>query len=131
VRLPTPNHAVDLLLCLFGFPVLAEFARVLKPGGLLLLADAGAEHLIELRRILYPEIHPYADSRDAAIDGFTLLRQQSLRFGFALQSAESIQALLAMTPHIHKASYAGRQAVQQLQQIALSADINLRWYRKA
>jgi 23S rRNA (guanine745-N1)-methyltransferase len=38
--------------------------------------------------------------------------------------------LLSMTPHIHKASYEGREAVALLNTITLTADIKLRWYRK-
>jgi len=128
--IPAPDRLFDLLLCLFGFPVAAEFARVLKPGGLLLLADAGPDHLIELRRILYPEIHPYSDSRAEGIDGFRLAREQALQFRFRLDDNAAVQALLAMTPHIHKAAYAGRQAAAQLQQIDLSADVRLRWFRR-
>lgn len=32
-RLPVLSGSVDRVLCLFGFPVYSEFARVLKPGG--------------------------------------------------------------------------------------------------
>lgn len=128
--LPAPEGLCDLVLCLFGFPVATEFARVLKPGGVLLLADAGADHLIELRRILYPEIHPYTDSRAEGLAGFQPLHEEALAFRFDLTEASAIQALLAMTPHLHKASYAGRQAAAQLQRIALTADVRLRWYRR-
>ena len=31
--IPLADHSVDTLLCVFGFPVSAEFKRVLKPGG--------------------------------------------------------------------------------------------------
>src|SRR5690606_14136035 len=35
-NLPIQSASLDWILCMFGFPVYAEFARVLKPGGQLL-----------------------------------------------------------------------------------------------
>ena len=52
-NLPVLPGTLDRLLCMFGFPVHAEFARVLKPDGLLLQVDAGPDHLRELREIIY------------------------------------------------------------------------------
>nr|WP_246480051.1 methyltransferase domain-containing protein [Motiliproteus sediminis] len=127
--LPTPAARFDLLLCLFGYPVFSEFARVLKPDGLLLMADAGPDHLIELRRVLYPEIHPYRDHHAGVIDGFEPLEEQVVRFEFELTSGAAIGQLLAMTPHLHKAPFAGREAAQALERIRLTADVRLRSYR--
>ncbi|HEY5717152.1 MAG TPA: rRNA (guanine-N1)-methyltransferase, partial [Motiliproteus sp.] len=70
------------------------------------------------------------DSRAEGLAGFQPLHEEALAFRFDLTEASAIQALLAMTPHLHKASYAGRQAAAQLQRIALTADVRLRWYRR-
>ena len=57
-KLPVLSGTLDRVLCMFGFPVYAEFARVLKPGGLLVQVDAGPDHLRELREIIYPSLKP-------------------------------------------------------------------------
>ncbi|MCS7488317.1 MULTISPECIES: putative RNA methyltransferase [Marinomonas] len=128
--LPMPKERFDAVLCLFGFPVFTEFSRVLSDHGVLLLVESGADHLIELRTLLYPSIHEYKATFAAGVPGFELLHEQAERFTFTLDSQLHIQQLLSMTPHIHKASYDGREAVKQLNSITLTADIKLRWYQK-
>ncbi|QUX95478.1 rRNA (guanine-N1)-methyltransferase [Marinomonas sp. CT5] len=128
--LPVPDERYDAVLCLFGFPVFNEFSRVLTDDGLMLLVESGPNHLIELRKILYPSIHDYKQTFSDGIAGFDLVSEQEETFSFTLDSQEKIQDLLSMTPHIHKASYDGREALKQFDSITLTADIKLRWYRK-
>lgn len=128
--LPAPDGRYDLVLCLFGFPVFKEFSRVLSEDGLMLLVESGPNHLIELRKILYPSIHEYKQTFSEGVADFELVLEQVETFTFTLDSQEKIQDLLSMTPHIHKASYEGREAVKLLDSIILTADIKLRWYRK-
>nr|WP_264194056.1 methyltransferase domain-containing protein [Marinomonas algarum] len=128
--LPVPDCRFDVVLCLFGFPVFSEFSRALSDDGVLLLVESGADHLIELRQLLYPTIHDYKPTHSDGVLGFELIKEHTQRFTFCLSSQASIQDLLSMTPHIHKASYEGREAVKQLDSIVLTADVKLRWYRK-
>ncbi|MCO4785340.1 putative RNA methyltransferase [Marinomonas atlantica] len=129
-HIPVAEGRFDWVMCAFGFPVVSEFARVLKQQGWLLLVESGSDHLIELRKILYPEIKPYHATFAEGLDGFELKHELNHRFSFTLTDAEQIGQLLSMTPHIHKAPYEGRQAALALQMIDLTADIKLRWYQK-
>ncbi|GAB3477634.1 methyltransferase domain-containing protein [Marinomonas epiphytica] len=128
--LPMPKARVDAVLCLFGFPMFEEFSRVLSEQGYLLLVESGADHLIELREILYPKINQYKTTYADGIANFNLLTEQSVRFQFDLSSQQQIRQLLSMTPHMHKSSYEGRQALSKLNAISLTADVKLRWYQK-
>lgn len=128
--LPVPDQRFDIILCLFGFPVFQEFQRALTESGYLLLVESGPEHLIELREILYDSIHAYKATHADGVPGFELCSEHNKRFHFSLSSQQQIQDLLSMTPHIHKASYQGKQAIKQIDKISVTADIKLRWYRK-
>ena len=44
-NLPVLSGTLDRMLCMFGFPVYPEFARVLRPGGRIVQVDAGPDHL--------------------------------------------------------------------------------------
>lgn len=129
-HVPVAEQRFDWIMCAFGFPVFPEFARIMSDQGWLLLVESGEDHLIELRKILYPEIKPHRVTYEDGIEGFVLQQESNHRFAFTLENAEDIGRLLAMTPHIHKASYEGKQAALALQKIDLTADIKLRWYQK-
>lgn len=129
-HLPKVSESQDLVMCLFGFPVMAEFHRVLNASGMLLMIDAADDHLIELRRLLYPTVHNPKASNLTPPDGFELTDLQRLTFHFTLESQTEIQALLAMTPHIHKAPYAGREAIAKVDKLNVTSDVVLRWYKK-
>lgn len=129
-HVPVENGRFNWVMSAFGFPVFPEFSRILDDQGWLLLVESGADHLIELRQILYPEIKPHRVTYEDGVEGFELRQEVDHRFTFSLDNAEDIGRLLVMTPHIHKASYEGKQAALALQKIDLTADIKLRWYQK-
>ena len=52
-ELPLADASVDAVISLFAPVAEREFLRVLKPGGVLLMAGAGAEHLLSLKSVLY------------------------------------------------------------------------------
>jgi 23S rRNA (guanine745-N1)-methyltransferase len=116
---------LDRVLCMFGFPVYAEFARVLKPGGQLLQVDAGPDHLRELREIIYPTLKPERTSAPDAPPGFAALPTETLRFQLHLPDAQSIADLLTMTPHLYRANAAGRARAAALTSLTVTVDVRL------
>ena len=124
-RLPVLSATLDRLLCLFGFPMYDEFARVLKPGGLLLQADAGPDHLRELREIIYPTLKPERAGNPETPPGFTLLGTDTIRYPLKLAGAQPIADLLAMTPHLYRASAEGRARAAALETLTVTVDVRL------
>lgn len=129
-RLPVRTATLDRLLCLFGFPVYAEFARALRPGGELLQVDAGPDHLRELREIIYPSLKPPRGGETAVPAGFAHVETDSLCYPIELGSAEQIADLLTMTPHLYRATAEGLARAHALTQLSLTVDVRLtRWRR--
>lgn len=129
-NLPVLSGTLDRVLCIFGFPVYAEFARVLKPGGQLLQVDAGPDHLRELREIIYPSLKPERTTDMQEPAGFSRLPTETVRFSLELTSAEQIADLLAMTPHLYRASAEGRAAAAALTALSLSVDVRLTCFKR-
>ena len=129
-NLPVPTAALDRVLCMFGFPVYAEFARVLKTGGLLLQVDAGPDHLRELRETIYPTLKAERTSTTAIPDGFTLEATESVRYALDLVGQQQIADLLAMTPHLYRATAEGRAKAAALTALTVTVDVRLNCLRR-
>ena len=86
------------------------------------------EHLIELRRIIYPEVRhsPPPSISAAEALGFEQCAQNSVRYQTSVLDRQQLQQLLQMTPHLYRASQEGKQAAQALDQLQLSIDVALR-----
>ncbi|MCX2979714.1 methyltransferase domain-containing protein [Halieaceae bacterium IMCC14734] len=132
-QIPLRDASADMLLSLFGFPELAEFGRVLKSGGLLLIAEAGTEHLLELRRLIYPQLTAKADdAKDSyAAAGFQLQQESRVTYTTAELPQERIAELLLMTPHLYRASAEGKARVAALQRLVVTIDVRFRLYSSA
>ena len=124
-NLPVMDATLDCVLCMFGFPVYAEFARVLKPGGMLVQVDAGPDHLRELREIIYPTLKSGRADDWRTPPGFRAPACETLRFELKLGSAEQIGDLLLMTPHLFRATAQGRARAAALRTLALTVDVRL------
>ncbi|RUO73586.1 putative RNA methyltransferase [Idiomarina seosinensis] len=124
--IPLADSSVDSLLCIFGFPVTDEFKRVLKPGGRLIMVDPGAEHLQQLKAIIYAQLKTKPKTLPINDSQFQLDSEQRLSFPVSLSSQEAIDNLLVMTPHLYRGSAEGLKKAAQLNQIELTADVWLR-----
>ena len=124
-KLPVQTGSLDRVLCLFGFPVYAEFARVLKRAGQLLQVDAGPDHLRELREIIYPSLKPERTVDVREPEGFAGMSTETVRYPLDLVGAEQIADLLAMTPHLYRASAEGRARAAALTALSVTVDVRL------
>lgn len=123
-NLPLLPASQNVVLCLFGFPVYQEFNRVLTANGVLVKVDAGPDHLIELREIIYPCIKP-ANQPENTPPGFTLLEQRSLRYRIRLNNQTQISQLLTMTPHLYRITAEGRARAEALTELSLTINVQI------
>ncbi len=129
-NLPVLPATLDRVLCLFGFPVYPEFARVLRPGGLLVQVDAGPDHLRELREVIYPVLKPERPLDLTPPPGFVLDGQDRVRYTTRLEGAALIADLLLMTPHLFRATAEGRARAAALSTLQVTVDVRLSRFRR-
>lgn len=106
-----------------------ELARVLRRDGLFLSVGPGAEHLWQLKKILYDHPQPNPVLNDK-LEGFTMLAQETLHYQFALNRSDLIKALLEMTPYAYRTSETGKARLSALSRLDCNADFVLRFYQK-
>ena len=101
--LPIRDTAADLIMVVFAPRNPADFTRILRPGGTLLVVAAGVDHLAEVRRPLgLLEIRP--DKRhqldDALAEDFTAEDAETLT-GSMILTADDLYDLVSMGPNAH------------------------------
>ncbi len=82
-------------------------------------------HLRELREIIYPTLKPEKNEDVVAPEGFTTLETTTERFPLELTSQEQISDLLAMTPHLYRASAEGIERASALDSLAVTVEVRL------
>lgn len=121
-NIPLADASADVVIDMFGFADFAAFARVLKPGGLLLRVQAADQHLLELRQIIYPEIRSRATSATVP-PAFTRSNGTALSYTIDGLGQAAIGELLLMTPHFFRASRQAKAQVAALQEFNLTVDV--------
>ena len=128
-HLPFAAASFDCVLSMFALTAAAEFARVLKPEGCFIQVLAGANHLPALKRIIYPEVQEREKPLHPALDGFTLLHTQTLKFDFTLSQAEAVRQLLYMTPHVWRIRKENAEALARTTRLDEHAEAVFNVYR--
>lgn len=124
--IPLASGSVDTLLCLFGFPVSDEFKRVLAADGRLVMVDPAANHLRELKEVIYDDVREKPEQLPVSPNEWALKSEQRLTFAIDLPDQQAIQDLLIMTPHLYRASASGRERAEALTSLTLTVDAWLR-----
>lgn len=130
--IPLAEASVDAATLIFSRLMPAPTARILRPGGLLLVVHPGPDHLLALRQLIYTDVRATSGFDPAAqlAEQFEPVTEQALTFDFTLDSSDAIQDLLAMTPHGQRLNTEARARIQACQQLQEQADFRLALFRK-
>ena len=112
--LPFGDGVLDTVLSVFAPRAFAEFARVLRPGGALVLASPGPRHLDGVRALLDRDARSAAPRRHVEGDGVPPpRRRERVTYPLTLTGADEVRDLVAMTPW--QAFAAGRELPERLE----------------
>ncbi len=128
-HIPVPDGAVDVAVNMFSPLALSETRRVLREGGVFIMAIPGRMHLYGLKAAIYDS--PYENEvEDTALEGFTLLRDETLRYPLNLSEKEDIRALFMMTPYAYRTGARERERLFSLDTLSTDADFRIFVYKK-
>src|SRR3546814_8899073 len=127
------SHYYFVLFCFFVFKQKTAYEmRISDWSSDVCSSDlAGARHLQELREIIYPTIKAERKGEEAEPPGFEHAASERLDYSLELTNAEQITDLLAMTPHLYRASAEGLAKAKALTHLSVTVDVRLTRYRLA
>ena len=126
--IPVLSGAADCVTDVFAPIVPEELFRVLRPGGVMILAVPGERHLFGLKELLYDE--PYENEhKETEYPGFTFLRREAVR-GEITVSGGSVRDLFAMTPYYWKTPVEGSKRLERVRELKTEIAFDFIFYRK-
>lgn len=128
-QIPVLTASADLLTDVFAPIVPEEFARAVKPGGVMILAVPGERHLYGLKEILYDA--PYEnEKRDTDYPGFRFLERVPVRGMLETDDPQTILDLFAMTPYSWKTPREGCERLKKVSALKTELAFDFLVYRR-
>ncbi len=128
-EMPVKDACIDVVTNLFAPCAEDEFARVLKPNGMLLLVGAGERHLIGLKDVLYD--HPYLNpGRNDLPKHMTPIKTMRLHENIRVEGNSLINALFSMTPYYWRTSERDRAKLSECEVLETEIDFDIYLFRK-
>lgn len=125
VDLPFASGSLDIVMNVFALADFAEFSRILRETGKLVIVTPGPRHLNGLREIIYPvsREHTRPEMSEQAKALFTLSTSTRVNYPLELKCSEEIMDLLAMTPYFWNIDLNTRSKVEALNLLSLEVDV--------
>ena len=130
--LPVQDGCFDTVTNIFAPCAPAEYARVLKPGGILIVAGAGERHLLGLKSILYDDPYLNDPRRDlpTEADGFEPVTVHRVAFTITVRGREAIAALFSMTPYYWRTPRESGERLAALETLTTEVAFDIHVYKK-
>ena len=128
-RMPIATGSISMAMNVFSPLAAEETARILRTGGIFVMAIPGEEHLFGLKRALYDT--PYKNQpQDTDIKGFKLIDKSHIRYPLLLDSAEKIASLFMMTPYAYRTPRESAERVLKMDSLFCEAEFIILVYEK-
>ena len=128
-NLPICDCGADAVTNIFAPCAEAEFSRILKENGILVVVTAGKNHLYGLKRAIYDEVYTNEERADMP-RGMKLLEEHSLTYTIKLDNSEAIRNLFSRTPYSYRTSEKDMQKLYALTSLETEVEVDIFVYRK-
>ncbi len=128
-HLPVGEKQVSVLVSVFAPYCHAEFLRVLKAGGFLIMAIPAEKHLWELKTAVYDK--PYENQvRDYELENFVFQQKITTEKEIFLSRPEDIKNLFQMTPYAYRTSPHEKERLEKLETLSVRTAFEILIYQK-
>ncbi len=127
--LPVPDGSADCVTNVFAPCAEQEYARVLRRGGLLVVACAGTRHLEGLKAVLYDDVRDNTERSDLPVN-MEKIAEHKLSYEITLSTPDEIRDLYMMTPYSYRTGIEAQKKLLSLTSLCTLVDFDIHVYRK-
>jgi 23S rRNA (guanine745-N1)-methyltransferase len=128
-KIPADDKSIDCLISVFSPIDIDECNRVLKDDGVFVRVLPRTNHLIQLRNIIYSEVHLNNKIYTASADENEYVRESNVTFDIKLNK-EEILSLLKMTPHYWKSTAENKEKLDLYDFLTITIDMRIGVFQK-
>lgn len=128
-HLPVRANTVDCAVSMFAPIAGEETHRILRENGILIVVSSGRDHLMEMRKLIYDDVH-VSDSLPDVPDGFVFAGSRSLTYTASIENKADIASLFVMTPFYYKTTEAGRARLLERETLDVTVNVNLTIFQR-
>lgn len=123
------DKSIDCILSVFSPIDIDECNRVLKDDGIFIRVLPRTNHLIELRNIIYSEVHLNEKVYKASDEDNEYVEESNVTFDIELNK-EEILSLLKMTPHYWKSTPENKEKLDSYESLLITIDMRIGVFQK-
>jgi len=123
------DKSIDCILSVFSPIDINECNRVLKDNGVFIRVLPRTNHLIQLRNIIYSEVHLNEKVYKADAEENEYLKESNVTFDIKLNK-EEILSLLKMTPHYWKSTAENKEKLDLYESLIITIDMRIGVFQK-
>ena len=127
--LPVFDNIASAVVNIFAPCVEEEYSRILKDDGILIVVQAGTEHLMGLKKILYDNTREN-DTRADLPKELDLLCEEKLTYNITVNGNTNVMSLFAMTPYYWRTSQNDVKKLEKTEFLNTEIDIVFSVYKK-
>jgi 23S rRNA (guanine745-N1)-methyltransferase len=128
-NVPASNKSVDCILSVFSPIDINECNRILKEDGAFIRVLPRTNHLIQLRNIIYSEVHLNDKVYKASVDENEYVKEANVTFDIKLNKEEML-SLLKMTPHYWKSTAENKEKLDSYESLVITIDMRIGVFKK-
>ena len=128
-HIPANDKSIDCILSVFSPIDINECNRILKDNGVFIRVLPRTNHLIQLRNIIYSEVHLNEKVYKANAYENEYIKESNVTFDITLNK-EEILSLLKMTPHYWKSTAENKEKLDLYESLTITIDMRIGVFQK-
>lgn len=127
-ELPVKEASLGAVISVFAPCAAEHFATKLRSDGCLIVAAAGEDHLLGLKKVIYDDVHINTERADMPTN-MEQIAQRRVRYSVEVVGNDDVQSLFAMTPYYWRTSPKDAEKLDSVDRLVTEVDVVLSVYK--